>query len=232
MARRSGAHLLDAALLAREHRQAVDDIAASRPAQVLDWGAGHGLTSRMLLDAGLRVTSLEYDPACVEGERRPSERYPGVELRLTREPVRLPFGDDAFDAVLSMGVLEHVASPVASLAELHRVLAPGGALWIFKLPNRFSYLEWIARRLHLAHHGMLPDDTLWTVASARAAAERHGFVVRRVRRANLLPLTILGAPVRWLARPLWALNRLLSRVPGLNLLATNVELVAVKPSRC
>jgi SAM-dependent methyltransferase len=217
-------------MLIREHLVAVDEIVASRPEHILDWGAGFGITSKMLLDAGLRVTSLEYDPSSPEGARRESERYPGVELLLTREPVRLPFEDEAFDAVLSMGVLEHVADPEASLAELHRVLAPGGALWIFKLPNRYSYLEWVARRTGLPYHGMLPNDTLWTVAGARAAAERHGFIVRRARRANMLPLTVLAAPVRRASGPLWTLNRLLDRVPLLNLVATNVELLAVKPT--
>jgi SAM-dependent methyltransferase len=228
--RAGGAQYLDAALLVREHRRAVDQIVASRPSRVLDWGAGHGLTSKLLLDAGLSVTSLEYDPDSSEGERREAERYPGVELELTPEPVRLPYADESFDAVLSMGVLEHVSDPEASLDEIHRALRPGGALWIYKLPNRYSYLEWIARRFGLPYHGMLPDDTLWTVESARAAVERHGYEVRWARRANMLPLTVLAAPVRRLAGPLWALNTTLDRIPGANLVATNVELLAVKPA--
>jgi SAM-dependent methyltransferase len=226
--RPGGVQYLDAAMLVREHQRAVDQIAAARPARVLDWGAGHGITSKLLLDAGLSVTSLEYDPDSSEGERRAAERYPGVEVELTPEPVRLPYEDESFDAVLSMGVLEHVTNPEASLSEIHRVLTPGGALWIYKLPNRYSYLEWVARRFDLPYHGMLPDDTIWTVASARAAVERHGYEVEWARRANMLPLTVLARPVERLAGPLWRLNTMLDRVPGLNLIATNVELLAVK----
>ena len=55
---------------------------------------------------------------------------------------------------------------------------------------------------------------------------RDGFQVMEARRANMLPLMIPGALMARLSGALWALNRLLSRVPLLNLLATNVELIA------
>lgn len=42
----------------------------------------------------------------------------------------LPLEDESFDAVLCTEVLEHVPRPWAALAELHRVLRPGGALWL------------------------------------------------------------------------------------------------------
>ncbi|MFN7627819.1 MAG: class I SAM-dependent methyltransferase [Pirellula sp.] len=48
---------------------------------------------------------------------------------------QLPFQDSAFDAIFYHHVIEHVDDPVGSLAELNRVLAPGG--WLFVgTPNR------------------------------------------------------------------------------------------------
>jgi SAM-dependent methyltransferase len=42
----------------------------------------------------------------------------------------LPLESASFDAVVSTQVLEHVAEPRTMLAELHRILAPGGRLWL------------------------------------------------------------------------------------------------------
>jgi hypothetical protein len=86
----------------------------------------------------------------------------------------------------------------------------------------------VARRLRLEYHGMRPEDTLYTLRSAVSLVGSHGFVVTEARRANLLPLMIPGAVIDRLAGALWAINGLLSRVPVLNLLATNVELVATR----
>ena len=216
-----------AAAQRREYATVVDRITADNPRTVLDWGCGWGFISHELMARGADVVSTDYEPE--HPGRRPSAHYPDVQIDYLDDPVKLPFADGSFDAVLSLGVLEHVAEPGASLDELHRVLHPGGRLYVYKLPNRFSWLEWVARRLGMEHHGMRPEDTLYTLRSAVALVEGHGFRVESARRANMLPLTLPGAAAARVVRPVWGLNRLLARVPGLNLLATNVELIATRP---
>lgn len=210
----------------REYRAIYDRIVSDRPGRVLDWGCGHGHASDALQRDGLDVVALEYVPDAAEGSRSPLPYFPDVEAMTTREPVKLPFPDASFDAVLSLGVLEHVPDPEGSIQEIRRVLRPGGHFYVYKLPNRFSYLEKIARLAGLSYHGEREHDTLWTVRSARAALRRHGFEVERVRRANMLPLTLPGRVAERLAPLIWRLNVVLGRVPLLNLLATNVEAVA------
>jgi hypothetical protein len=74
------------------------------------------------------------------------------------------------------------------------------------------------------YHGALEHDRIYTRASAIALLTSAGFRVDAFRRTNLLPLTVEG-PLAWRLRaPLWTLNRALARVPGIALLATNLEL--------
>jgi SAM-dependent methyltransferase len=196
-----------------EYRAAADRIAAAGHREVLDWGCGYGQLTALLRDRGVSVTPMDYDPSLDGIEARRLEHYPDVEATYTSDPVHLPYDDARFDAVLSMGVLEHVGFPDESLDE-------------YKLPNRFSYLEAVARRTGQYYHGQLEHDTLWTVREARAAFERHGFEVLEIQRMNMLPLTLPGRAATRFAGAIYGTSRALSRVPGLNSVATNVELIA------
>lgn len=201
------------------------DLARRRPGRLLDWGCGFGQVSALLRAEGVDVVAFDVRPGLVAPTRERLERFPEIEAHVTSDPVALPFETDSFDTVLSCGVLEHVEDPDGSLDELRRVLKPGGIFHVVNLPNRFSYTERIARLLGRYYHGQLPDDRVYTKRRARELFERHGFELREFRRAHMLPLT-LGGP----ARPIWAASRALEHVPGLNLLATSLELVAVKPA--
>jgi SAM-dependent methyltransferase len=185
----------------REYRAIADRIAADRPGGILDWGCG-----------------------------LPLERFPEITAHRSPDPVLLPFDDNAFDAVLSLGVLEHVAQPHESLEELKRVLVPRGTLYVYKLPNRYSYLERLAKVLGLYYHGAEPHDAVYTKRSALELMGAHGFEVREFRRSNMLPLTLTGSLATTAGGAIWAANRGLARIPGPNLLSTNLELVATAPA--
>jgi ubiquinone/menaquinone biosynthesis C-methylase UbiE len=204
------------------YRALARDLARRRPGRLLDWGCGFGQVSALLRAEGVDVVAFDVRPGLVAPTRERLERFPEIEAHVSSDPVALPFETDSFDTVLSCGVLEHVEDPDGSLDELRRVLKPGGIFHVVNLPNRFSYTERIARLLGRYYHGQLPDDRVYTKRRARELFERHGFELREFRRAHMLPLT-LGGP----ARPIWAASRALEHVPGLNLLATSLELVAV-----
>jgi 2-polyprenyl-3-methyl-5-hydroxy-6-metoxy-1,4-benzoquinol methylase len=213
----------------REYVSIADRIAREQRGKVLDWGCGWGQLSDLMLRRGLDVEAFDVDTDIDSETVRPLEQYPQISVRLSPDLRALPYPDHSFDAALSCGVLEHVVDPDASLEELRRVLRPGGTLYVYKLPNRFSYLEKIAKRAGLYYHGKLEHDRLYTPATARKLIERHGFQLAEVRHANMLPLVLPGSLANRIAGAIWQLNRLLARVPGLNVLATNVELVALAP---
>ncbi len=212
----------------REYESFADRVASDLPSRVLDWGCGLGHMTRLLRDRGLNVTAFDYDADAPDDGLVLRDAYPEIEIRLSRSPVSLPYETASFDAVLSCGVFEHVPFPEASLEEIRRVLIPGGRFYLFKLANRWSYLERIARRLGWYYHGALPDDRTYTLRSVRELLEAHGSVVDEMSHSNLLPLTVTGAVANRIAPVLWMVNRVLTRIPGLNVVATNIDLVATR----
>lgn len=90
--------------------------------RVLDVGAGTGLGSAALLEAGARPVAVDLSLDMLRWQR--ATRPPAVVAELTRLPLRAGVVDDVFAAF----VLNHLADPVAGLAELARVTAPAGAV--------------------------------------------------------------------------------------------------------
>ena len=208
----------------REYTAIADRVAAHRIGPVLDWGCGFGQVTSLMRERGVVVESYDFQAGSPVREV-PLPRYPELSMTVSGEPVALPYPDDRFAAVLSCGVLEHVPDPDASLDEIHRILIPGGRLFVYKLPNRHSYLEALAKRLGLYYHGALPDDEVYEIGSAVRLVSGHRFRVDSARMANMLPLSASSSALAWrLAGPIWECNRVLSRIPLANLLATNIEL--------
>jgi ubiquinone/menaquinone biosynthesis C-methylase UbiE len=210
-----------------EYKALADRIAADRPGRLLDWGCGFGQVTALLRERGVNVEPFDHRPALEAVSRETLHHYPSIMCTVSPDPVALPYDDGEFDAVLSCGVLEHVQDPTGSLRELRRVLRAGGRLYVVKLPNRRSYLEWIAKHAGLYYHGQLDHDVVYTTTSASRLIAAHGFRVDAVRLANMLPLTIDHPAAARLAAPIWRLNRRLERIPLLSRLATNIEVDAI-----
>jgi len=101
---------------------------------VLDAGCGGGLVARELAAAGATVGVPRWigrGPGNPEAVPRPMGSFRPTQGRLER----LPFADGVFDVVVAADVLEHVPDLPAAVAELARVLAPGGRL-VFDTINR------------------------------------------------------------------------------------------------
>jgi ubiquinone/menaquinone biosynthesis C-methylase UbiE len=106
--------------------------------RALDVGAGSGFVTQALLEAGAHVTAVDASPAMV-GQLH--QRFPAAEARLG-DAESLPFAEQAFDAVLANMCLHHVERPWQALAEMARVLAPGGRLVVTDLDRHdFRFLR-------------------------------------------------------------------------------------------
>jgi demethylmenaquinone methyltransferase/2-methoxy-6-polyprenyl-1,4-benzoquinol methylase len=92
---------------------------------VLDVATGTGLVAEQLLAHGHRVTGLDQSPDMLAiAQRRFGD---GVEL-VQASATALPFPDASFDHLTFTYLLRYVDEPAATLAELARVVRPGGTV--------------------------------------------------------------------------------------------------------
>lgn len=101
---------------------ALDEIRDARPSRVLEIGCGTGGFAARLLDAipGVDLVAVDQSRRFVElTERR------GVPAQVA-DIQSLPFEDDSFDVVAALWMLYHVPDLHQGLAEVRRVLRPGG----------------------------------------------------------------------------------------------------------
>jgi SAM-dependent methyltransferase len=116
------------------------DVAAVAPdgARVLEVGCGPGHLSARLAHHGFDVTGLDLDPAMIARARANADRPGNGDRRrpsfLVGDVAALAFPDGSFDLVVSTLSVHHWADPAAGLAEIGRVLRPGGRalIWDFR----------------------------------------------------------------------------------------------------
>jgi len=148
--------------------------------RVLNAGCGAGSLTLRLADAGVEVTSVDASPAFVaRASALVAERHPGRELPVSiGDLAALDLPDATYDGAVCGEVLEHLDDDRAALAELRRVLRPGGVLAITVPagPWRYSWVDlWAGHRRRYS----APDlrDRLAEAGFARAEVASWGFPV-------------------------------------------------------
>lgn len=131
------------------------------PRSVLDYGCGNGqFASKVAQSLGISVNACDINPGLISR----AEGQPGVRAHLlSAESPRLPIESGQLKAVTCCDVVEHMGEEVrrTALAEIHRVLADGGALIVttphtgllsFADPENFKFH---VPRLHRLVYGVL-----------------------------------------------------------------------------
>jgi len=168
----------------RRHFGLKADFFAGR--RVLDVGCGPVGLIHFLPEAALR---LRLDPLLPEYQERLPLAAPQLSLAASGES--LPLRDGSVEVCICFNALDHMKEPAAALAEMHRVLGPGGTLLVMV----HDFPGWVLPllgldRLH-PHH--------WTHAAvARLLGARFRIVAaRRLRRRFDMPLSALLRPSGW-----------------------------------
>lgn len=159
--------------------------------ELLDWGCGNGHVSWSLIRLGFGpLTAYSFEDFALR-PRIPQDRF-AFRLGDTSDAVTLPFPDQVFDGVLSIGVLEHVretgGTEEGSLREIRRVLRPGGRFLCAHFPNRGSWIEFLSRRIPDKHS----HTCLYGEADIRSLAQEAGLELLEQRRYGMLPRNAWG----------------------------------------
>jgi SAM-dependent methyltransferase len=182
-------------------RYLLDDLPAGS-ARVLDVGCGGGAVAKAVKAArpDLEVFGCDLSEAALAAAKAEPG---GVDFRLATAE-HLPFADGELDSVWIFDVLEHVDSPDQVLAEVARVLRPGGRFHIV-LPlegqPRALYTllgcgtRWTAKVRHAGHIQIFSASRFESMAAA------HGLPVSRTRWSYHALLQVLDvAYFTWLDR--------------------------------
>ena len=224
----------------------LDLLDAIRPLQgdaVLDIGCGNGSYTERLADGFHRVVGVEVERARLEEFAARLVDHPDrdrFELRLeSAEALSDPAG--SYDAVVAIETLEHVVDAEAAVAEVFRVLRPGGAFYI-TVPNRgfpfethsfmvggrerrskwYPFVPWVKplhRRISTARN-YRPGDL-------RSLLEPLGFVEKGT--TFLMPPLERWGPGRYLRRPIHALESTPLRHLGVSVVAVFERPVEAEP---
>lgn len=164
-------------------------------ARLLDLGPAYGFAVSEARRAGWRAVGLELSAAAAT-RAAPVTGAGGIAVG---DAQRAPFREGSFDAVTLWDVIEHLAAPHAAIAEVARVLRPGGRLalttgdvgslvarlsgsrWhLYTLPEHLFFYSRKGLRTLLAAHGL-------RVVAMRAEAARYplGYLVERLRKSLL-----------------------------------------------
>lgn len=135
---------------------AVEVLALGPDDRFLDLGCGLGAGLEYALATGAEVAGIDPSPSMV---RKAAERVPNATVR-EGSAESIPFPDGSFTAAMAVATFHHWADTTAGLAEVTRVIAPGGRLLIME--RQLKTIE---------GHGLHPE----TAAQLSGDLQRLGF---------------------------------------------------------
>jgi len=175
-----------------------------RGRRVLDAGCGMGdRTVATVLGGAERAVGMDTDPEKLHWARLLAQRNDARAGFLLGSIESIPCRKESFDLVLLLDVIEHLDRPLEALAEVHRVLRPGGRVLITFPPYNSPWGAHLTEHVRIPWaHLLCPEDQLLQLwRDIHNGKEARGEVRTGARRARC----IMDADS---ITELWGLNRM------------------------
>ncbi len=132
---------------------------------VVDVGTGTGALARELAAAGLNVIAVDHSETMLAAAREKlgAEDAARIDLR-PGEAAALPLEDGEADAAFAHMVLQYLATPADALAEMVRVVRPGGRIVVVDFVQHDK--EWMRHELGVVWLGFDPEEIRAQLAAA------------------------------------------------------------------
>ncbi|MGE4307383.1 MAG: class I SAM-dependent methyltransferase [Novosphingobium sp.] len=171
---------------------------------VLDVGCGDGALMASISYKGANVTGVDPDDAMLAAARQRAEAS-GLSFHLLSGSAEaLPFADCSFDRIVGVTVLCFIEKPDIAIAEMARVLRPGGEIILGELGKTNIWAA--VRRIK----GWL-GSPVWRAARFRNAAELRRLLTRRGLRTCTVRGAIFYPPIGLAAMAMGAIDNWLGR---------------------
>jgi ArsR family transcriptional regulator len=157
---------------------------------VLDAGAGDGATAQLLAPRARSITCVDISETLIDAARVRLAGHPNAKAEVA-DVTDLPFPAASFDQVLALNVLTHLRAPGRALAELARVLRPGGRLVLVTLAAH-EHLEVTSGYGHV-HPGFRPAEVKRLLERAGLDVEQCALTSRERRAPYFQVVTAFAA---------------------------------------